>query len=101
MARRAASIWRLVIQAGSRLASPYSPKETAVPPFDMPDIRPRITLRCLTRRGISIASGSLGGGRRGHGGRGPGGPLVGDVTPVDPDLHPIPPLGRPERTKPF
>jgi hypothetical protein len=28
MARRAASIWRLVIQAGSCVASPYSPKAT-------------------------------------------------------------------------
>src|SRR5665811_1262911 len=56
MARRAASIWRLVIQAGSRVIRPNSPKETAAPPLAIPAIRPR-------------------------------NPLVGDVAPVDPDLH--------------
>ena len=56
MARRAASIWRLVIQAGSRVARPNSPNATVVPPFAWPDIRPRWTLRCLTRRGINMAT---------------------------------------------
>ena len=54
MARRAASIWRLVIQAGSCVASPYSPNATVWPPLAIPDIRPRMTLRCLTRFGINI-----------------------------------------------
>src|SRR5664280_1026706 len=88
MARRAASIWRLVIQAGSRVARPNSPNATVVPPFAWPDIRPRWTLRCLTRRGISMASCPLCRDGRGHlGSRRPRNPLVGDVTPVDPDLH--------------
>ena len=54
MARRAASIWRLVIQAGSVVASPKSPNATEKPPLAWPDMRPRITLRCLTRRGMSM-----------------------------------------------
>src|SRR5204862_283627 len=63
IARRAASIWRLVIQAGSWVASPYSPKATEWPPLAIPDIRPRMTLRCLTRRGINIGSAPLPDGR--------------------------------------
>src|SRR6188472_3597478 len=59
IARRAASIWRAVIQAGSVVARPNSPKATVWPPLAGPDIRPRITLRCLTRRGISMASAPL------------------------------------------
>ena len=54
IARRAASIWRLVIQAGSWVARPYSPKATVWPPLATPDMRPRMTLRCLTRLGINI-----------------------------------------------
>src|SRR5664280_109304 len=88
MARRAASIWRLVIQAGSRVIRPNSPKETAVPPLDMPAMRPRMTFRCLTRRGISMASCPLGrDGRDRRGGDRPGDALVRNIAPVDPDLH--------------
>src|SRR5450631_2819817 len=56
IARRAASIWRLVIQAGSVVARPNSPKATDVPPLAWPDMRPRWTLRCLTLLGISMAT---------------------------------------------
>src|SRR3972149_4119858 len=56
MARRAASIWRLVIQAGSSVIRPYSPKAIEVPPLAVPLMRPRMTLRCLTRLGISMAT---------------------------------------------
>src|SRR5918999_4715499 len=55
MARRAASIWRLVSQQTSSAIRPKSPKLTVVPPFARPARRPRWTLRCLTRFGISIA----------------------------------------------
>ena len=37
------------------MASPKSPKATEWPPLATPDIRPRITLRCLTRLGINMA----------------------------------------------
>src|SRR5205814_10334503 len=57
IARRAASIWRLVIQAGSRVARPKSPNATEKPPLAIPYMRPRMTLRCLTRLGIYMASG--------------------------------------------
>src|SRR5689334_17253333 len=89
IARRAASIWRLVIQAGSRVASPKSPKATSKPPFAWPDIRPRMTLRCLTRFGSSISD-RLPGAHR----------LRRDVAhrlqvaAVDPDLHADPTVGR-------
>src|SRR3989304_4113986 len=56
MARRAASIWRRVIQAGSSVIRPYSPKAIEVPPLAVPLMRPRMTLRCLTRLGISMAT---------------------------------------------
>src|SRR5262245_13432627 len=53
-------------------------------------MRPRMTLRCLTRRGSSIGSGPRGGrgrdGLRGARGR--------DVATVDPDLHADPAVGR-------
>ena len=45
---------RLVIQAGSCVARPYSPNATVWPHFASPDMRPRMTLRCLTRRGINM-----------------------------------------------
>ena len=45
IARRAASIWRLVSQHTSSAMSPYSPKLTVVPPFAIPERRPRCTLR--------------------------------------------------------
>src|SRR5918992_5566700 len=54
MARRAASIWRLVSQHTSSAMRPKSPKLTVVPPLAIPARRPRWTLRCLTRFGISI-----------------------------------------------
>ena len=93
MARRAASIWRLVIQAGSCVARPYSPKATVWPPLATPDMRPRMTLRCLTRFGINIGSapqpglgrecGSLRPRRSGD-----------DVAAVDPDLDADAAVGR-------
>src|SRR5262245_41207610 len=83
IARRAASIWRLVIQAGSCVANPYSPNATVWPPLAMPDMRPRMTLRCLTRRGISM-SGPLP--RRDAGRLRPTDGLLGEVAAIDPDL---------------
>src|SRR4026208_844354 len=55
MAIRAASIWRSVIQAGSRHLSPYSPKLISLPRVATPVMRPRICFRCLTFFGINIA----------------------------------------------
>src|SRR5690606_33407769 len=55
MAIRAASIWRLVIHAGSRACRPYSPKCTVVPPLARPFSLPFCTLRCLTRLGINMS----------------------------------------------
>src|SRR5215211_1041150 len=57
IATRAASIWRFVIQPRSSAFSPYSPNATCWPPFVFPRMRPRWTLRCLTRFGISIRRG--------------------------------------------
>src|SRR5436309_9764881 len=54
-ATRAASIWRLVTQPGSRALSPYSPNESSAPRCALPFIRPRCVLRYLTRFGINIA----------------------------------------------
>src|SRR5829696_2008331 len=54
MAIRAASIWRLVTQPRSSALRPYSPNSTRVPPFELPRMRPRCCLRCLTRLGWSI-----------------------------------------------
>src|SRR5450830_1498599 len=94
IARRAASICRDVIQAGSSVARPYSPKATLWPPLAIPDIRPRITLRCLTRFGISIASHPLRGSGRGGGGGLAAPALDRDLALVDPDLHADPAVGR-------
>src|SRR5829696_9107703 len=55
IAIRAASIWRSVIHAGSRLLSPYSPKLISLPRVATPVMRPRICFRCLTFFGINIA----------------------------------------------
>src|SRR5437588_131445 len=54
IARRAASIWRLVIQQGSIAWRPNWPNEISAPRVAMPDIRPRCILRYLTRLGRSI-----------------------------------------------
>src|SRR5690348_2167584 len=90
IARRAASIWRLVIQAGSIVARPKSPNATSNPPLARPDMRPRMTLRCLTRRGSST-SGPLPGREDGRGRR----PADGlDVAAVDPDLDADPAVCR-------
>src|SRR5262245_44260789 len=51
---RAASICRLVTQAGSRALSPNSPKARVEPRWAAPFIRPRCALRYLTRLGISM-----------------------------------------------
>src|SRR5437763_3282115 len=59
IAIRAASIWRAVTHPGSRAWMPYSPNTTSVPPFDGPLVRPRCVLRCLTLRGINMASPNL------------------------------------------
>src|SRR5919112_3963881 len=59
MAIRADSICRLVTYAGSRAWMAYSPKLIAVPPLAAPDRLGWCCLRCLTRRGISMASGPL------------------------------------------
>src|SRR5690606_31520504 len=56
---RAASICRLVIQAGSRACRPYSPKITSVPPLARPFKRPRCSLRNLVRLGISMSLASF------------------------------------------
>src|SRR5437660_6709614 len=55
MARRAASICRLVIQQASVACSPYWPKATVLPRVATPVRRPLCCLRCLTRLGRSIA----------------------------------------------
>src|SRR3954463_7949057 len=54
MATRAASSWRLVIQADSRAWMPNSPKDRVVPRGATPFILPRIILRYLTLLGLSI-----------------------------------------------
>src|SRR5438270_3482453 len=59
MAIRADSICRLVTYAGSRAWMAYSPKLIAVPPLAAPDRLGWCCLRCLTRRGINMASGPL------------------------------------------
>src|SRR5215212_6658065 len=76
MAIRADSICRLVTYAGSRAWMANSPKLISVPPLALPDRLGWCCLRCLTRRGMSMASGPLfrsrcrGVGRRGLGGGG-------------------------------
>src|SRR5919106_1110154 len=84
MARRAASIWRAVIHAGSTVISAYSPNAIVLPPLARPDMRPRWTRRCLTRRGRSMLL-------RSRSARGGGGlrrrlALGHHVAAVDPDL---------------
>src|SRR5450631_2055646 len=71
MAIRAASICRFVTYAGSSAIRPYSPKVTRVPPVAAPERPGWCCLRCLTRLGMSIASGLRSGRveRRGPGGR--------------------------------
>src|ERR687887_82639 len=59
MAIRAASIWRLVIQAGSVACRPNSPKVTLVPPLASPPLRGRCCLRCFTRLGVNMARSPL------------------------------------------
>src|SRR3954451_19905832 len=59
MAIRADSIWRLVTYAGSSAWMANSPKLIAVPPLALPERLGWCCLRCLTRRGISMASGPL------------------------------------------
>src|SRR3954469_13825445 len=59
MAIRADSIWRLVTYAGSGAWMANSPKLIAVPPLALPERLGWCCLRCLTRRGISMASGPL------------------------------------------
>src|SRR5258706_11151369 len=59
MARRAASIWRLLIQHASIAWRPKSPKATVAPRVAMPVRRPRCIFRYLTRFGISIWLGLL------------------------------------------
>src|SRR5579871_6937732 len=53
-ATREASICRLVSQHGSSACKPYSPNVSVLPTIARPRIRPRCTLRCLTRFGVSI-----------------------------------------------
>src|SRR3954469_18235481 len=59
MAIRADSICRLVTYAGSRAWMAYSPKLISVPPLARPERLGWCCLRCLTRRGMSMASGPL------------------------------------------
>src|SRR5256885_5458184 len=54
MARRAASICRLLIQHASIAWRPKSPNATVAPRVAIPVRRPRCILRYLTRLGISI-----------------------------------------------
>src|SRR3954447_3344838 len=87
MAIRADSICRFVTYAGSRAWIAYSPKLIAVPPLALPPRSGWCCLRCLTRRGMSMASGplfrirSVLGGRRvgGSGLGGRGGLRAGDL----------------------
>src|ERR687886_917010 len=65
MARRAASICRLVIQQASIACNPYWPKATLAPWVAMPVRRPRCTFRCLIRLGRSIGVILTSGGRFG------------------------------------
>src|SRR5258706_3271321 len=65
MARRAASISRAVMRAGSVVFRPKSPKATELPGVARPALRPLNILRYLVRFGCSIVS-SSGGRFRGH-----------------------------------
>src|SRR6266436_545718 len=82
-ATRAASIWRLVTQPGSRALSPYSPKAREDPRWALPRMLPRWALRYLTRLGISMRS-PLGLRRRG----------AKHLALEDPDLHADRPVRR-------
>src|SRR6187402_1292792 len=55
MARRDASIWRLVTHAGSVDCSAKSPNEIVDPRYALPVMRPRITLRYFVRFGINMS----------------------------------------------
>src|SRR4028118_1484014 len=55
IAIRAASIWRLLIQAGSSACSPYSPNYTSVPPLAWPRILPLWGFLYLSFFGTSIS----------------------------------------------
>ena len=71
--RRAASIWRAVIQAGSRVRMANSPKAMVLPRMATPPRPPWvrfIILRCFIRLGCSIGLLLARAARRGSGGRG-------------------------------
>ena len=59
IARRAASIWRAVIRAGSRAFKPQLPKFSVVPPLASPCILPLKALRNLVFLGDSISASNL------------------------------------------
>src|SRR5947207_7793556 len=80
IARRAASIWRLVSQQTSSAISPKSPKLTSVPPLAIPARRPRWTFRCLTRFGINIGQASSAGASGASGFSATDGALLGDAS---------------------
>src|SRR5258708_1228679 len=79
MVRRAASIWRAVIHAGSSVRIANSPKAMVLPRSATPPRPPWgrfIILRCFMRFGCSMAYSSVrggGGAEAGGGGRGGGG----------------------------
>src|SRR5215469_8179242 len=54
MATRLASIWRSLIQPGSRTLRPYCPNASSEPRQALPLMRPRCCLRYLTFFGINI-----------------------------------------------
>src|SRR5215813_5496881 len=56
IAMRPASIWRAVIQPGSRTWRPMSPNASSPPRYALPRIRPRCCLRYLTFEGINMIS---------------------------------------------
>src|SRR5437879_13641489 len=55
MTRRAASLWRFVIQKASAAWRPYSPNARSLPWVATPVRRPRCCLRNLTRAGSNIS----------------------------------------------
>ena len=55
IAMRAASICRAVIQPGSRIWRPTSPKASVEPRYAFPLMRPRCCFRYLTFDGINMA----------------------------------------------
>src|SRR5271165_2197448 len=56
MATRLASIWRSVIQPGSKTFKPKSPNDSVLPRQALPAMRPRCCLRYFTFFGINIGS---------------------------------------------